>query len=163
MGNCGPRSGERSRKRPIMRRINRSPKTAAPAAKKPIVPKRELDRMSPFGRDLAQGMIEAIEFRRGQGRARLSHVEAPPPAPRYTAGQIAAIRRKAGLTQSVFARAMNVSTTSVENWERGEKAPGPATRRLIQIASDADTLRDFAAVFSRSASQPAPKAERPAG
>ena len=120
--------------------------------KRPVVSEKDLARMTPFGRRLAEGMIQAVEFARGDTRGvRVTHVEVPRPAPRYTPEQIAEVRRKAGLTQSVFARAMNVSTTSVENWERGVKTPGPASRRLIQMASDSAFLQEFAGIFGAKA------------
>lgn len=46
-----------------------------------------------------------------------------PPVPNYTATQIAALRHKLGLSQSVFAAYLNVSDRAVKKWEQGEAKP----------------------------------------
>ena len=42
-----------------------------------------------------------------------------PPVPNYTANQIANLRHKLGLSQSVFAAYLNVSDRAVKKWEQG--------------------------------------------
>jgi putative transcriptional regulator len=46
---------------------------------------------------------------------------------------IAAIREKAGVSQGVFARYLNVPTTLVSQWERGERRPTGAAVKLLSI------------------------------
>jgi putative transcriptional regulator len=46
---------------------------------------------------------------------------------------IAAIREKAGVSQGVFARYLNVPTTLVSQWERGERRPTGAAVKLPSI------------------------------
>src|SRR5690554_395410 len=48
--------------------------------------------------------------------------------------QIVAIRRRAGVSQSVFARYLNVNTTLVSQWERGERRPTNAALKLLNLA-----------------------------
>jgi putative transcriptional regulator len=56
-----------------------------------------------------------------------------PPVPDYTSDQIANIRHKLGLSQSVFAAYLNVSDRAVKKWERGEVRPEGATLKLLSI------------------------------
>jgi len=56
-----------------------------------------------------------------------------PPVPDYTASQIASLRHKLGLSQSVFAAYLNVSDRAVKKWEQGETRPMGATLKLLSI------------------------------
>lgn len=48
--------------------------------------------------------------------------------------EIAEIRERSGVSQSVFARYLNVSTGLVSKWERGEKKPrGPSLKLLTLV------------------------------
>lgn len=131
-----------SRKSPVGRQ---KPKASVKTTPSGVVAKRAsvsggVKRLSPFARDVARGLQEAIAYVRGEGAARVGTVDVPDPAPEYNARQVAKIRGALGLTQVRFARLMNVSTTSVEGWESGKKSPGPASRRLLQMVSDEKTL-----------------------
>jgi putative transcriptional regulator len=54
------------------------------------------------------------------------------PAPRkFTAKDVVRIRKKAHVSQSVFAAFLNVSKNTVASWEQDEKKPsGPASKLL---------------------------------
>jgi len=56
-----------------------------------------------------------------------------PPVPNYTGNQIASLRHKLGLSQSVFAAYLNVSDRAVKKWEQGETKPTGATLKLLSI------------------------------
>jgi putative transcriptional regulator len=47
--------------------------------------------------------------------------------------QIAAIRKRAGVSQAVFASYLNVTTGLVSKWERGEKNPHGASLKLLAL------------------------------
>ena len=51
----------------------------------------------------------------------------------YTRDQIITIRMKLHVSQAVFARLLNASESTVRKWEIGEKEPGGANCRLLQI------------------------------
>ena len=53
--------------------------------------------------------------------------------PVLTADEIHAIRDHAGVSQSVFAAYLNVTTSLVSKWERGEKRPSGAAKKLLSI------------------------------
>src|SRR5437660_11511273 len=48
--------------------------------------------------------------------------------------EIAAIRRRAGVSQGVFAHYLNVKPKLVSEWERGEKRPSGPSLKLLSIA-----------------------------
>lgn len=56
----------------------------------------------------------------------------------YTPGQLLAIsaRQSANLTQKEFARLLNVSVDSVQDWEQGRRSPRGAARTLLRVAHE---------------------------
>ncbi|MBA4079202.1 MAG: transcriptional regulator, partial [Cyanobacteria bacterium PR.023] len=59
--------------------------------------------------------------------------EARRPKQAFTAAQIKNIRRKAGLSQSVFAIYMNTSVSTVQKWERGQNHPQGSSVKLLSL------------------------------
>jgi putative transcriptional regulator len=49
------------------------------------------------------------------------------------AKDIQAIRKKIKLSQSVFARVLNVSPSSVRQWEQGKRIPAGSTKVLLDL------------------------------
>ena len=56
------------------------------------------------------------------------------PPPRYGAARVRRVREGLGLSQPVFAKALNVSVAAVRGWEQGARAPDGASRRLLDLA-----------------------------
>ncbi|OZI33374.1 transcriptional regulator [Bordetella genomosp. 5] len=54
-------------------------------------------------------------------------------APRFDAAAIARIRETANVSQPVFARYLNTSTSTVQKWESGAKQPSGPAARLLQV------------------------------
>lgn len=54
----------------------------------------------------------------------------------YTPEQLLAIsaRQSVSLTQKEFARLLNVSVDSVQDWEQGRRSPRGAARTLLNVA-----------------------------
>ncbi len=52
-----------------------------------------------------------------------------------SAKQIRDIRRRAGTSQAVFARYLNVTASLVSQWERGEKHPRGASLKLLVLVA----------------------------
>ncbi len=48
--------------------------------------------------------------------------------------EIKKLRESAGVSQAVFARTLNVTTSSVGQWERGEKSPSGSALKLLALA-----------------------------
>src|SRR5258708_38740000 len=55
------------------------------------------------------------------------------PIEQLSAKEIAAIRKRAGVSQGVFAHYPNVKPKLVSEWERGEKRPAGPTLKLLSI------------------------------
>lgn len=73
------------------------------------------------------GLVDKKTMREFDVRC-LTTVESLEPA------QIVAIRRRYGVSQSVLARYLNVNTTLVSQWERGERRPTNAALKLLNLA-----------------------------
>ena len=79
---------------------------------------------------LMRGLEEARAFAKGKKVAGL-RVHAPP------AVNVAAIRGKAGLSQTAFSRRIGVSVGTLRNWEQGRRKPeGPARVLLALLDRD---------------------------
>lgn len=86
--------------------------------------------MSSLFEDLQEGLQQAIDYERGKGKAK-SRTLSICPIIKYSNEEIKAIRKKAGMTQAVFAAYMGISPKTVEAWELGRTHPtGPACRLL---------------------------------
>lgn len=54
-------------------------------------------------------------------------------APEFDARDIARLRSELNVSQSVFAVYLNTSTSTVAQWERGDKKPSGIAARLLQV------------------------------
>ena len=77
--------------------------------------------MSPEGAEL----LKAVEQMKAAKKGRV-----------YTPEQLLAIsaRQSVSLTQKEFARLLNVSVDSVQDWEQGRRSPRGAARTLLRVA-----------------------------
>jgi len=55
------------------------------------------------------------------------------PVKNYEPADILALRRKAKVSQSVFAVYLNVSAKAVQKWEQGESAPNSSAMKLLSL------------------------------
>jgi len=99
------------------------------------------NRRSTVGAEIIDGLREAIAFQRGElrgvhvTRVRLTASRAKvKPAPRYSGARIARLRARLALSQTVFAKALNVSAETVRSWEQEKRVPDGAALRLLQVA-----------------------------
>jgi len=108
-------------------------------------PAKRAKRAKSLGQHLIDALDEAIAFERGEleipaSRVRRVAVTAREaegvPAPRYAGSRIAALRGRLGLSQPVFAQALNVSAETVRAWEQGKRTPDGAALRLLQLAEE---------------------------
>lgn len=90
--------------------------------------------MNSLYEDLKQGLQEAIDYEKGDGKAKtVTYVIEP--VKRYNNKEIRTIRNSAHMTQTVFADYMGVSKKTVEAWECGRIHPsGPACRLMYLLA-----------------------------
>ncbi len=60
-----------------------------------------------------------------------------------TPSQIKKIRQKTNLSQSVFAELLNVSLSSVRQWEQGARVPTGATKVLLELLDKSPHILDY--------------------
>jgi putative transcriptional regulator len=85
----------------------------------------------PLAERLKQGLREGIQFAKGE--LTLRTIEVPSPPADIAAKEVTALREKAGMSQTVFARVLNVSTKTVQSWEQGQRKPSHAALRILQV------------------------------
>lgn len=57
--------------------------------------------------------------------------------------RIKKIRKKTNLSQSVFARLLNVSSSSIRQWEQGKRMPTGSTKVLLDILDKNPHILDY--------------------
>jgi putative transcriptional regulator len=77
------------------------------------------------GEELGQKLLKSIREMKAGKAARATQV-----AP----NEVAAARMKTGLSQAQFARALHISSRTLQEWEQGRRHPSGAAQALIQIA-----------------------------
>ncbi|MCD4719974.1 MAG: helix-turn-helix domain-containing protein [Desulfobacula sp.] len=60
-----------------------------------------------------------------------------------TAAQIKGIREKRHLSQTVFAQLLNVSPSSVRQWEQGKRIPSGSTKVLLELLNRSPHILDY--------------------
>lgn len=78
------------------------------------------------------GLNEAIEYEKGNLKANKRTISITP-IEEFTASEIKAIRKNAGMTQVLFAKYLGVSLKTVEAWESGRNQPNGAACRMLSI------------------------------
>jgi putative transcriptional regulator len=71
-----------------------------------------------------------------RGELTLRTVELPDEPPEIDGPTLVALRKRAAMSQAVFARMLNVSAKTMQSWERGSRRPSDASRRLLQVFSE---------------------------
>ena len=59
-----------------------------------------------------------------------------PPIKEYTAVQIKCIRTKSKASQGVFAEYLNISKSTVQKWEQGQKKPNGPSLKLLNLVAE---------------------------
>lgn len=65
------------------------------------------------------------------------------PDVQFTADQITAIRKEMSLSQTVFAGVLNVSPSSIRQWEQGKREPSGSTKVLLELLQKSPHLLDY--------------------
>ena len=88
---------------------------------------------------LVESMAQAVAIEAGRmrparrHRRTLRHATVTPP-PRYGSSRVRRLRERLGLSQPVFAKALNVSVATVRGWEQGARIPDGPSCRLLEVA-----------------------------
>ena len=89
--------------------------------------------MSKMGQDLVAAMQEALDHSEGKMELRTTRLNISPVCKTISADEIKNVRKKLGMSQSIFAIVIGVSKKTVESWETGRYMPDGAARRLISV------------------------------
>lgn len=76
---------------------------------------------------IAAGLADAIAYARGDKSRGKAHVIEVPTI------DVAAMRKKLGLSQDRFAAAFGVSPSTVRNWEQGRRHPEGPAKVLLRV------------------------------
>lgn len=82
---------------------------------------------------LTESLNQAIEHAKGERKDLRTTVLPLPPQP-VTKEEIVSLREELNWSQSIFARALNVSVKTVQSWEQGLRNPSDAALKLLSIA-----------------------------
>ncbi|MBA3889510.1 MAG: helix-turn-helix domain-containing protein [Gemmatimonadaceae bacterium] len=88
---------------------------------------------------LLRSMKQAVEIHQGKASAAKSHTitareATSTPAPHFDKARIVQLRERLGLSQAVFAGALNVGVRTAQSWEQGLRVPEGPAMRLMEIA-----------------------------
>lgn len=85
--------------------------------------------------EFQKSMEQALSHAQGKITLRTKQVPVPKKVTALAPGQIRKLRERLGTSQAVFARLLNVSTTTEIKWETGRRKPSGAALRLLDIAN----------------------------
>ncbi len=75
------------------------------------------------------------------------------PEVKINAQDIRDIRAKINLSQTVFAKLLNVSSSSVRQWEQGTRTPSGSTKVLLELLQKNPTILNYRINYDSSVSQ----------
>jgi putative transcriptional regulator len=97
---------------------------------------------------IKRGLQQSISQARGDLTLRTTALPAPPPA--ASPRRVLKLRKKLGMSQSLFAATLNVSPKLVQSWEQGLRKPDRGALRLLQlIEARPDLVAEFFHASSR--------------
>ena len=77
------------------------------------------------GEELGNKLLQSVKEMKAGKAARVTQI-----AP----NEVASARLKTGLSQAQFAKALQISARTLQEWEQGRREPSGAAKALIQIA-----------------------------
>ena len=99
--------------------------------------RKDLQRV-PLAQRLTKGLVEGIEFARGDLDLTTTLV---PLGRVYSGDEVVAIRNRRHLSQAQFAKLLAVNVKTLQSWEQGLRKPSKPTMRLLQIFDSPDEFR----------------------
>lgn len=83
--------------------------------------------------ELEESLEQAVAYTRGEREGfRVTRLPAPPPD--RSRHQIVQLRKRLHLSQSMFARLLNVDVKTIQAWEQGLRQPSDAALKLLAVA-----------------------------
>lgn len=81
---------------------------------------------SRLGKELVAGMKEAVAYARGE-------IELPTHVGKVSTADIAAIRKRLGLSQARFPLYFGISPATLRDWEQGRRHPEGSAKVLLRV------------------------------
>ncbi len=85
--------------------------------------------------ELQKSMEQALAHAQGRITLRTGQVPVPKKITALPPKEILKLRKRLGTSQAVFARLLNVSTTTEIKWETGRRKPSGVALRLLDLAT----------------------------
>jgi len=105
--------------------------------------------MNGFFESIKQGMLEAIEYERGNlPNVKVRNIIVAP-LNIYTGMDIKRLRTQQNMTQKLFADALGVSKKTVEAWEAGTNTPSGTANRMLDLLSQDNNLFEKYSIVAR--------------
>jgi len=83
---------------------------------------------------MVKGLNESIDYEKGKTKQSINiHKVSIAPLRKIPAKKIRLMRMKLGVSQTVFANVMGVSSKTVEAWESGRNIPNGTAQRLLML------------------------------
>jgi len=73
------------------------------------------------------------------------------PRVKINAKDVLMIREKTKLSQNVFAKVLNVSSSSVKQWEQGKRIPSGSTKVLLELLKENPNILNYRISSNRHA------------
>ena len=109
------------------------------------------------GQRLIASMEEGLESLRAGKELPTTFVAIPPDPPEFDKKHLLTLRKRNKMSQSSFAKVLNVSVKTVEGWEQGVRHPSGAALRLLQFMEHPSL---FLSMIGESAPQPGRRGTR---
>lgn len=85
--------------------------------------------------DLQSSLQDALDYERGERPdLRVTRLSLPPTLKSISRAKVVNIRKHMHCSQAMFARVLNVSARTVQDWEQGRRKPSDAALKLLVIA-----------------------------
>jgi len=98
---------------------------------------------------IKQGLVEAIEYERGNlPNVRVDRITVSP-LRMYSSEDVKSIRNRNNMTQRLFAEALGVSAKTVEAWETGTNTPSGVARRMLELMANDSGLLERNSIITR--------------
>ena len=85
--------------------------------------------------ELQESLNQALQHARGErADLRVTRFDLPAPPRPISSSRVARIRQQMNFSQAMFAKLLNVSPRTVQDWEQGRRKPSDAALKLLVIA-----------------------------
>jgi putative transcriptional regulator len=111
------------------------------------------EKQKSFGEELIEDITEGLQALREGKPLVIRRVSASPEPTTFDQQRVRGLRERLGASPAGFARMLNVSEKTVQNWEKGLRRPSGATLRLLQVFEQPELVSQLISRSSASATK----------